>query len=64
MKPSTQEQWMVYFDTNQTLHYAARAMGAMSLRKLKFPSGIFGCGENGRQSSEILNGIAPIALIP
>ena len=30
--------------------------------RLKFPSEIFGCGENERQSSEILNDIAPIAL--
>ena len=29
---------------------------------MKFPSEIFGCGENERQSSEILNVIAPIAL--
>ena len=32
--------------------------------RLKFPSEIFGCGENERQRSEILNVIAPIALIP
>ena len=55
---------MVYFDTNRTLHYVARAMGAMSLRKLKFPSGIFGCGENERQSSETLYVRVPIALKP
>ena len=30
--------------------------------RLIFPSEIFGCGENERQSSEILNDIAPIAL--
>ena len=29
---------------------------------MTFPSEIFGCGENERQSSEILNVIAPIAL--
>ena len=32
--------------------------------RLKLPSEIFGCGENGRQSSKILNDIAPIAPIP
>ena len=29
-----------------------------------FPSEIFGCGENERQSSKILNDIVPIALRP
>ena len=32
--------------------------------RLKFPSEIFGCGENEGQSSKFLNVIAPIALIP
>jgi len=32
--------------------------------RLKFPSEIFGCGENERQSSEILNDISHIALFP
>ena len=32
--------------------------------RLKLPSEIFGCGEKGRQNSEILNDLAPIALIP
>ena len=30
---------------------------------MKFPSEILGCGENERKSSEILNDIAPIALV-
>ena len=37
---------------------------AYEKKRLKFPSEIFECGENGRQSSEILNDIAPNALIP
>ena len=34
------------------------------MEKVEMPSEIFGCGENGRQSSKILNDIAPIAPIP